>query len=130
MAPDPAQGLFSICVDRTDPVLCAGTYYDSGGPSANYMDNENIDIDAQSLFCPHKAGDVVTLTFLQFNIEAGWDFMRIYNGQSTAAPLIGTYTGTSSPGTITANLTGNPSGCLYVVFTSDFIITAPAMPSR
>lgn len=120
-----AQGLFSICVDRTDPVLCAGTYYDSGGPSANYMDNENIDIDAQSLFCPHKAGDVVTLTFLQFNIEAGWDFMRIYNGQSTAAPLIGTYTGTSSPGTITANLTGNPSGCLYVVFTSDFIITAP-----
>jgi hypothetical protein len=126
-----AQGIFSICARRTDPVLCSGTIYDSGGPSGNYSDNENTSANIPANnplmlpFCPSKVGDVVTLTFTEFNIENGWDFMRIYNGTSAAAPLIGTYTGTNSPGTVTASLVGNPSGCLFVAFTSDGVINLP-----
>ncbi|MBL7951695.1 MAG: hypothetical protein JNM62_08240 [Flavobacteriales bacterium] len=120
-----AQGIFSICARRTDPLLCQGTIYDSGGPAANYVNNENTN----QVYCAAKVGDVVTLTFSQFNIEAGWDFMRIYN-QASGAPLpanlIGTYTGTNGPGTISGTVSvANPTGCLMVVFTSDGSVVAP-----
>lgn len=113
------QGPFSICVRRTDPLSCQGTVYDTGGPTGQYQNNENI----VQQYCPAKVGDVVTLTFSQFNVEAGWDFMRIYNGDDIGDPLIGTWTGGLSPGTVTATLAGNPTGCLTIRFTSDGIIT-------
>lgn len=120
-----SQGIFSICARRNDPLLCQGTVYDSGGPANPYGDNENDN----DVYCASKPGDVVTLTFSQFSLEPGFDFMRIYN-QASGAPLpanlIGTYTGTNGPGTISGTITaGNPTGCLMVVFTSDFIFTAP-----
>lgn len=117
------QGTFSICVRRTDPLLCQGTVYDSGGPNGTYNNGENV----TQTYCSAKPGDVVTLTFSQFNIEAGWDFLAIYNGP-TAIPanLIGNYTGTNGPGTVSATITGgNPTGCLTVVFTTDLSVVAP-----
>jgi gliding motility-associated-like protein len=54
--------------------------------------------------------------FTAFNVEDTYDFLYIYDGTNTSAPLIGTYTGTTSPGTITAS---NPSGVLTFEFTSD-----------
>lgn len=94
------------------PPACGGLFVDSGGPSANYQNNEN----ETYTICPDNAGDVVSLQFLSFNIENGWDFMTIYNGNSTASPQIGQYTGTNTPPFITST---DASGCLTVVFTSD-----------
>jgi len=118
-----AQGPFTICARRTDPLVCQGTVYDSGGPNGQYANNENW----TQTYCAAKPGDVVTLTFSQFNIEQGWDFFSIYDAPSALpANLIGSFTGTSSPGAISASISGvNPQGCLTVVFTSDGIITAP-----
>ncbi|MEO7081809.1 MAG: CUB domain-containing protein, partial [Flavobacteriales bacterium] len=89
-----------------------GIFYDSGGSSGNYSASS-----AQTTtICPSTPGDMVTLVFTQFNTEATYDVLRIYNGNSTAGPLLGTFSGNTLPPVLTAN---NPSGCLTAVFTSD-----------
>jgi PKD repeat protein len=96
---------------------CAGSFYDSGGPSGNYTNNQNFTFT----FYPGTPGAMIRAVFSAFNVESGYDYLRIYDGINTSAPLIGTYTGTTNPGTITAN---NGSGALTFNFTSDFIVTA------
>lgn len=88
---------------------CAGTFFDSGG-NGQYQNNENYTMT----FCSSVSGQCVRLAFTSFNTEATFDVMRIYNGPNATAPLLGTYSGTTSPGTVTAS-----SGCLTIVFTSD-----------
>lgn len=89
---------------------CSGTFYDSGGNNGNYGNNENFTMT----FCAPVAGNCIRLVFTSFDIETNFDEMVIYDGPNTASPIIGTFTGNTSPGLITAN-----SGCLTVVFTSD-----------
>ncbi len=98
------------------PPSCGSPYVDSGGPANNYSNNE----DQIYTICPDNVGDVVTLQFLTFDIENNWDFLSIYDGNSTAAPLVGTYTGTNMPPIITST---SADGCLTVHFTSDTIIS-------
>ena len=92
---------------------CSGTFYDPGG-TGNYADNQNVTMT----FCSGN-GQSVLLQFSQFALENNWDYLYIYNGPSTASPLIGTYTGTNNPGTVVGT-----SGCITVRFTSDGSITA------
>lgn len=87
----------------------SGTFYDTGGASGNYGNDER----KLWLFAPANVNSV-TLNFTSFNLEAGWDHMFIYDGASTNSPLIGKYTGTSGPGSVTSN-----SGKLLVEFRSD-----------
>ncbi|MEX1132942.1 MAG: T9SS type A sorting domain-containing protein [Flavobacteriales bacterium] len=116
------QGDLGICVSRTDPQSCGGIVYDGGGPNGNYQNG----VAFLETYCPTKPGDAVTLDFLQFNTEQGWDNLRIYNGTSTAAPLLGTWSGNNSPGTVTAIVNaGNPQGCLTVQFLPDGVDNAP-----
>ncbi|MEG0696370.1 M12 family metallo-peptidase [Algoriella sp.] len=55
-------------------------YYDSGGANGNYSPNENI----TKIFRPSVAGEKVSLTFLEFDLEPRdtnlYDYMNIYNG--------------------------------------------------
>ncbi|HPR27434.1 PKD domain-containing protein [Lentimicrobium sp.] len=95
---------------------CAGSFYDSGGPSGNYANNENYTFT----FYPGTPGAMIRADFSAFNIESGYDFLSIYDGINTSAPLIGTYSGTTNPGTFTA---GNGSGALTFNFTSDNSLT-------
>ena len=92
---------------------CGGTFYDSGGNLGQYQRNER---DTMTI-CSGTAGQCVRVTFTSFDIEATFDFLTIYNGPTTASPIIGTYTGTTSPGLIISS-----SGCLTFVFSSDFTI--------
>ncbi|NQY07299.1 MAG: hypothetical protein HRT68_14180, partial [Flavobacteriaceae bacterium] len=93
---------------------CSGTFFDSGGNGGDYANNELFTLT----ICPTTAGDAVTLDFTFWDVEGGWDDMTIYNGDSTADPLIGTYSG-ASPGTITATTAGDGTGCLTIVWDSD-----------
>lgn len=97
---------------------CSASFFDSGNLGSNYVDNENSTLT----ITPSVAGNLVVVTFNAFDIENGWDFLTIYDGLTTAAPLIGTYTGTTSPGVVTAN---NVDGALTFVFTSDNIFNNP-----
>lgn len=92
-----------------------GTLYDSGGGSANYANDER----SLWLIQPTSATNV-TITFNSFDLEANWDYMFIYDGATTSSPLIGTYTGTSNPGTITST-----GGSLLIEFRSDCATTSP-----
>ncbi len=87
----------------------SGNFYDSGGPSGNYSDNERI------LTLIHPTGATsVTLHFTSFSTELNWDHLFIYDGSTTSAPLIGEYTGTTSPGTVSSS-----GGSLLLEFRSD-----------
>jgi PKD repeat protein len=63
---------------------------------------------------------MIRFAFSSFDTESGYDYLKIYNGTSISAPLIGTYHGTAGPGTVTAS---NASGALTFNFTSDGSIT-------
>ena len=103
-------------INGTTINTCAGTFVDSGGSGSNYSNDESYSIT----FCSNNSGNL-TLDFTFWNVEnnstCAWDFMRIYNGTSTAGSLIGTYC-TSSPGTITSTGT-----CLHITWFSDNIVT-------
>ena len=97
-------------MSNTNVSTCAGNFYDSGGGGANYGLNQNTTMT----LCSNTAGQCIRVSFTAFNLENSFDFLRIYNGPNTASPLIGSYTGTTSPGVVTGT-----SGCLTFVFTSD-----------
>ena len=87
----------------------SGTFYDSGGASGNYSDDE------RSVWVISPTGATsVTLTFSSFNTENTWDYIYVYNGTDVWAPLIGYYTGTTNPGTLVAS-----SGSMTIEFRSD-----------
>jgi hypothetical protein len=95
--------------------VVGSNFYDSGGSAAQYTNNEL----STYTFCP-PVGQVITLTFSSFNVEANFDFLTVFDGPNIISPSLGTYTGAASPGTFTATL-GN-GGCLTVRWTSDFSI--------
>jgi len=87
----------------------AGNFYDSGGATGNYANDERL----LWLFQPPGANSV-SLNFSAFSVEAGFDRMFIYNGSTINTPQIGSYTGTNSPG-----LVNSSGGSLLVEFRSD-----------
>ncbi|RXR23435.1 fibronectin type III domain-containing protein [Flavobacterium stagni] len=113
------------------PPVCGGTYTDGGGAAANYANNA----DQTVTICPQTVGDVVTVTFTSFNVEATNDGLYIFNGNSTSAPqiasangagavpggLAGAYWGTTNPGSFTSS---SPDGCLTFRFRSNATTTA------
>ncbi len=90
-----------------------GNFYDDGGASGNYSNDES----ALYVFAPTGA-KTVTMSFSSYNTESTWDYMYIYDGDNVNAPLIGTYTGTTGPGTVTS--TGSK---MCVEFRSDCATT-------
>lgn len=92
-----------------------GNFYDSGGASANYTDDER----KFYLFTKSSATNI-TLNFTSFNIEKDWDHLFIYDGGNQFSTLIGKYTGTVNPGPVTST-----NDSLLVEFRSDCATTAP-----
>ena len=91
---------------------CDAMFYDDGGPNANYTNNKDLTLT----FLPATEGGIITVTFQSFETESNWDFLYIYDGTSTSATQIGTYSGGDTPGTVTAT---NAAGALTFKFTSD-----------
>jgi len=108
------NGAFSLCAYSPPPpaASCGTTVYDPGGAAGNYANNATF----TATYCPAVAGQVVTLTFTAFGTEAFWDVLNVYNGPSTAYPLLNSYSGAALPGAVTSSAIG---GCLTVQFTSD-----------
>ena len=57
---------------------------------------------------------VIELLFYYFTTQSSADYVSVYDGDSTSAPLIGRFSGSSLPAPITSSSTK-----LYVRFTSD-----------
>ena len=101
-------------MNATDVTTCSGTFYDSGGNGGNYANNQTI----TKTFCPSTPGAAIRFVFTQFSLENNADFLYIYDGDSTTAPLIDTYTGSTIPLVVQPSAT-NPTGCITFVFISD-----------
>ena len=92
---------------------CEGVLYDSGGNLGNYSSNEDFTLT----ICPDGGGTASVLEFISFVTQGGGtDELTIYNGSTTADPIIGVYSGTQTIGTITAS---NTSGCLTLRFVTN-----------
>lgn len=81
-------------------VACSDTIYDMGGPNRNYYDNENYTFTIAS-----TGATGISIAFSSFSTQSGSDVLSIYDGPTTASPLIGNYSGNTSPGTV--NSTGS-----------------------
>ncbi len=97
---------------------CTGNFYDTGDIDGEYQDDEELTLT----ITPDVSGNLLQIDFTAFDIEDGWDFLTIYDGNSIAAPLIDSYTGTDGPGLVTSTAT---DGSLTFVFSSDGTGTAP-----
>jgi N-acetyl-anhydromuramyl-L-alanine amidase AmpD len=82
----------------------SGTVYDPGGASGDYSNNQRYFIK----IAPPGATSI-TLTFQQFNLEnnfsastKGGDYLYIYDGDTTTAPLLRRLTGTTLPNPVTS----------------------------
>ena len=101
---------------------CSGSFTDSGGPSANYSDNEN----EVYVICPSTPGMAIQLNFSQFELEDDgfggcYDNLEVYNGNTIISPSLGLYCGSTlaqapGGGIITSTAA---NGCLTFEFTSD-----------
>lgn len=106
------------CAPYVPPTICGSTFTDSGGTGSGYSNNENT----TTTLTPDVPGTSIVATFTAFETEDTYDFLYIYDGPNNTFPLIGSYTGTNSPGVVTST---HPSGALTFVFTSDTSITDP-----
>ncbi len=91
-----------------------GKFYDSGGQTGNYKDNENSILT----FLPSDMNKAVRAEFLSFYVETDWDYLYVHDGPDTSYPQIAgsPFTGTGITPVITAT---NPAGALTFRFFSD-----------
>jgi PKD repeat protein len=100
---------------------CSGTVvltsptgaFDDGSGNNNYSNN------SYCYWLIEPPGAVaITLSFVSFVTEAGYDYVEIYDGSDNYAPLLGHFTGSSLPGEVTSS-----GGSMLVYFHSDNSLT-------
>ena len=101
-------------MDDAEVYTCNGIFYDTG-----YEEIYPDGIDKVMTF--HPTSQFITFNFTMFDVEhhinCEYDYLSIYDGENTSAPLIGTYCGINSPGFITGE--NNASGAITFKFHSD-----------
>ncbi len=111
------SGQFDICVSNPDAYIagCNGTFTDTGGTGADYATNEDYVVT----YCPDMAGYRIEMDFTSFDVEDGYDYLEVYDGNSTSAPLVAAFDNGYPLSGIVMSTTTNSSGCLTFVFHSD-----------
>ena len=107
-----SNAVFSItsitgCINETF-TAASGTITDNSG-ALDYQSN----MACEKLIQP-SGGGTITLTFTSFATESGYDFVRVYGGTTTSAPLLGTFSGSSLPPVLTS-----AAGSMLIRFTTD-----------
>lgn len=105
-------------MSNTSVTTTSGNFYDSGGNSSSYGNNQNF----TKTFCTGNANSIAfdfTSFSLQSSTNCANDRLVIYDGPNTSSPLIGTYCGTTAPGYVVSSGT-----CLTFVFVSNGSTTA------
>jgi hypothetical protein len=114
--PSPQTTPFDISVTACPPPItaCSGTFLDPGG-AGNYGNNAYV----KTTYCSGST-DCISFNFTSFNTESFSDYLDVYDGATTASPLIDSYSGTELNGvTLTSS-----SSCLTFVFDSDGSVTS------
>jgi len=92
---------------------CSGVLVDPGGANADYPDNADV------TFVINPPGQSnFSLTFIEFELESGFDNLSVYDGPDKNSPLLGTFSGSTIPPVLAST-----TGSLTVHFTSDGSVT-------
>ncbi|MBL4651317.1 MAG: PKD domain-containing protein [Flavobacteriales bacterium] len=102
-----------MCSGATTTNAGNGTLYDSGGSTGQYSDGENC-----TLLIDPGCATPITLSFTAFELESSFDYLSVYDGNSTAGTLLMNLSGTTIPSSVIAN-----SGQMFILFTSDGSVT-------
>lgn len=114
LAPDfiHVVNAFNLCqVEST--TASSGTFYDPGGANGDYSSNETC-----TLLIAPPCAMTISVSFQSFGTESGYDYLRFYDGSTGNAPLLGTFSGSTLPGSFTTT-----GGQLFVKWTSDQLVT-------
>lgn len=112
-----------ITVDSPDILMsdsqkstCSANFYDSGSNTNDYDDDEDFTLTV----APADNTKKLQIEFTSFTLESSSncdkDYIEIYDGNDTSAPLLGKFCGTDSPGTLSSSTNG---GKLTFHFVSD-----------
>jgi len=107
--PAPATSSTVACSGSSTLTSPSGSISD--GP-ASYSSNQNCQFTIST-------GSAITLSFSSFSTEAQYDYLKIYDGSSSSGTQLGSFSGASMPGPVTAT-----SGSMFVVFTADDSVEA------
>jgi PKD repeat protein len=91
---------------------CNAMFYDNGGPDGNYSNRRNYTMTILPADDDHR----IKVRFIEFELEDEYDYLYVYDGISTNATLIGSFTGNNVPNDVTAT---NGNGALTFRFSSD-----------
>jgi gliding motility-associated-like protein len=116
----PNSGTFRLCVSPYVPDInigespgsssCSGTLWDSGGPTGDYLGNEDLSFE----ICPTEPHQCIKLNFLNYDVEADFDVIRVLEGSGSNLTLIQTIDGAGSDLQLQLD-----SDCLTIQFESD-----------
>ncbi|MEI6408517.1 MAG: gliding motility-associated C-terminal domain-containing protein [Bacteroidota bacterium] len=116
----PNWGTFRLCIQRYVPDVnmgaetfsesCIGGVWDSGGPSNDYMTNENL----QFTICPQDFHQCIILNVEALATERGYDALTIFAGANITSPVITTLSGNVNNLEIQV-----PGNCATLQFISD-----------
>lgn len=115
-------GWTAVYTSTTSIVNCSGLtvmtgssgYLTDGSGPANYSNNNMCTWLIEPSFAT-----TITLNFSAFNTESIYDYIKIYNGYNSGGTLLGTYSGSSIPSTITST-----GPALFLQFVTDASITS------
>lgn len=108
----PDSVVYPLCIPNKKYRAQSYTFND-GSYNDNYKNNTNC----QWLIKP-DSGSFIRLDFLNFNTEQGADILSIYGGETTSAPLLGSFSGQNKPPSIYST-----SGAMLLVFNTNSSIT-------
>ena len=111
-----------VTIDQADQQLCNIYLYDNGGSGGNYGANRNDEITIKS---NNPSFPNVRFNFPTFDVHPS-DTLYIYDGTTSAAPLIGWYnnSNTTAPFAVQATI-NNSSGALTFRFKTNGTNEAP-----
>ncbi len=97
----PAKAFPVNCAGLTTITSTYGTIEDGSSPKYNYQDNK----DCMWLIAPTEPIDNIRISFDRLNTENSNDYVTIYDGETTNAPVLGVFSGNTIPADIVS--TGN-----------------------
>jgi len=102
------------CAAQVGPCSQSDQYESSQESGDLGCDSYGDRLQVSWLINPTNSGLRILLTFSEFDTEANYDFVSIYDGMDQNAPLLGSFSGSVIPGPFSSS--GN---ALLVVFTAD-----------
>lgn len=106
----PTTGYPYFCTPETQILSSQrGSLEDGSGPVANYQNNANC----SWLISPSDSVNTISVSFVRFNTQPN-DILTLYDGADASAPVLGTFSGTTMPTSVTS--TGDK---IFITFVTD-----------